>query len=420
MKFSTTALALVLAATSTGALAQYGSSAPQQTPSVPAAQAQQSTEPAKPAVRPSSKAMKAIVDLQNTVNKNDVANIPAKLAAAKAVATTKEDNFIIGEIALKAALAANDTAAAASAIDTIAASNYLDAAAVAGMYRSLGGTYYNAKDYDHAAAAYQRAMSINPNDMQAALQLGETRNAQGRAGDAVAAFQHAISLASTSGRKPPEEAYKRAVAIAYNAQLPAATELGRQWAAAYPSAESWRNSIAIFRNQSHQDVEGTLDLLRLMQAAGALTTAGDYNLFVESAADQSNYTEAQAVLNAGLAAKVLDASNPQVRDEIAALKAKPIATSADLEAATKDATTGTALVRIGDRYFGLGQYSKAAELYRQALGKPGVDAATANLHLGMALARSGDKAGAKAALTAVTGARADVAKFWLAYLQNVG
>ena len=36
----------------------------------------------------------------------------------------------------------------------------------------------------------------------------------------------------------------------------------------------------------------------------------------------------------------------------------------------------------------------------------------------MALARSGDKAGATAALNAVTGARAEIAKYWLTYLST--
>jgi Flp pilus assembly protein TadD len=77
-----------------------------------------------------------------------------------------------------------------------------------------------------------------------------------------------------------------------------------------------------------------------------------------------------------------------------------------------------ALLRIGDRYYGMGQYQKAADLYRQAMGKPGVDAGVANLHLGMALARSGDKAGATSAFNAVSGPRSDIAKFWLLYLQT--
>ena len=66
----------------------------------------------------------------------------------------------------------------------------------------------------------------------------------------------------------------------------------------------------------------------------------------------------------------------------------------------------------------MGDYAKAVELYRMSLGKPGVDAAVANLHIGMALARAGDKAGATTALNAVTGPRADIAKYWLTYVNQ--
>jgi hypothetical protein len=100
------------------------------------------------------------------------------------------------------------------------------------------------------------------------------------------------------------------------------------------------------------------------------------------------------------------------------LKAKPKATAADLATATKNAQSATSLIRIGDRYYAMGDYAKAAELSRMALGRSGVDKDVANLHIGMALARSGDKAGATAALNAVSGARADIAKFWLLYVQK--
>jgi hypothetical protein len=63
-------------------------------------------------------------------------------------------------------------------------------------------------------------------------------------------------------------------------------------------------------------------------------------------------------------------------------------------------------------------YAKAVELYRMSMGKTGVDANLANLHIGMALARAGDKAGATTALNSVTGPRADIAKFWLAYVSQ--
>jgi hypothetical protein len=59
-------------------------------------------------------------------------------------------------------------------------------------------------------------------------------------------------------------------------------------------------------------------------------------------------------------------------------------------------------------------------VYRQVLSKPGADKDVANLHLGMALARAGDKAGATAALKAVGGSRGDIAKYWLVYVQQHG
>jgi len=248
--------------------------------------------------------------------------------------------------------------------------------------------------------------------------LGESQNAQGQKAEAVASFQRAIQLGAASGTKPREEMYKRAVGLAYNAKAPAAVELGRQWIAAYPGPDSWKNGIAIYRNLNTPDVEGTLDLLRLMQATGALTSAADYNLYATAAAEQSNYTEAQAAIDAGVAAKIVDPANPMFRDTVAGLKAKQKLTAAGLAEAAAAAKTGAQLVHVGDAAYGMGQYAKAAELYRQGIAKGPADANVANLHLGMALARAGDKAGATAAFNAVTGPRAEIAKYWLLYLQT--
>jgi tetratricopeptide (TPR) repeat protein len=384
-------------------------------------QPQPSAESAKePQLKPSGGALKAIVDLQNAVNANDYATVPAKVAAAQAVAKTKEDRYIIGQLHLKAALAAKDNAGMAAAIDTVASSGYVDAAKSAALYQSLGASLYNAKQYDQAAAALDKAIAANPRDPEPLIMLGETRNAQERKADAVAALQRAIQVTAASGQKPREEVYKRAVGLAYAGSLPVASELGRQWVGAYPGPESWRNAIAIYRNLNKPDVEGTLDLLRLMQATGALTSQADYSLFASASADQLNYAEAQAVIDAGIAAGKVDPASPLFRDIVAGLKAKQKITEADLVEAAKTASSGKAMIRIGDGYSALGQYAKAAEFYRKATTKADADANIANLHLGMALARSGDKAGAAAAFKAVSGDRAEIAKYWLLYVQPNG
>ena len=403
---TTTALALVAALAATPAVAQ--------TKPTPAQPAQQQ----EPKATPSKGALKALSELNDAVQRNDVANIPAKLAAAQAVATTKDDKYLIGRLQLQAAIAAKDNAAMAAAVDAIAASNFLDAAATSKFYSGLGGSLYNEKQYARAAAAYQRALAINPNNADAANMLGDALLAGGQKAEAVSAYQRLLQADAAAGRKPDEALIKRALAVAYEAKSPVAIDLARQWVGNYPSPASWSDAVAIYTNLNQPDVEARLDLYRLMQATGALKTGGEYAQYARLAADQNNLNEAQAAFDAGVAAKLIDPAKPEYRDLVQGLKAKSKATAADLEAAAKSAQTGIALVHIGDRYAAMGNNAKAVELYRAALTKPGTDAAVANLHMGIALARSGDKAGATAALNAVTGSRADVAKFWLTYVNQ--
>ena len=409
MKLMITAAAIALAAAAAPAAAQNGAQPTSSQTAAPAA-------PQKP-VKVSSKAAKAIVALQTAVNKGDYSNLAALVAAAQAVASTPDDKYAIAELQLKAAVAQKNDAAMAAAVDAVANSGFVDTASISKLYASLGTTFYNNKQFDQAATAFQKAVGVDPRNAQGYTLLGEAKFAQGQKAEAASDFQRAVQIETAAGQKPDEALLKRAVSVAYEAKSPLAVELARDWAAAYPSADSWRNSIAIYRNIAHPDVEGTLDLLRLMQATGSLN-AGDYALFAEAAADQSNFNEAQSVLDAGIAAHVVDPSSAQFRDIVSGLKGKPKATVADLEAAAKMSPSSTNLLRIGDRYYGMGNYAKAADIYRQVLTKPDADKDVANLHLGMALARAGDKAGATAALNAVGAGRAEIAKFWLTYVQQ--
>jgi tetratricopeptide (TPR) repeat protein len=415
---TTTALALAGTAFATQAGAQYDRPAPQQQ-QLPAGNQQSSAaQQAAPSIKPSAKAAKAIIDLQTAVNNKDYASVPAKAAAAEAVATTKEDQYLIARLQLTAAVANNDSASMSSALDAVAASGMVDSTKVAQLYSGLGGTYLNAKQYPQAAAAYQKAVALNPRDADAQRLLGVSLFEEGQKAAAVAPLQRAIEASAASGQKPSEDLYRLAVQAAYDTRSPAANQLAQQWLAAYPSPDSWRNSIAIYRGLNQADVESTLDLMRLLQAAGALQQPSDYAIYIADAAEQNNYNEAQAVLDAGIAAKVIDPNSADFRSIVAGMKARPKATAADLAAATKSAQTGMALLHIGDRYYSMGDYAKAVELYRMAQAKSDVDPNIAKLHIGMALARQGDKAGATAALNGVTGSRADVAKFWLTYLNQ--
>ena len=419
----TTALASVAALAATSANAQY-TQLPKTQPPQDVEQTQEQDQPqqqaqekaAPGAIKISRKASKAFAELQKAVNANDTATIPAKLEAAKAVADTAEDRYAIGQLQLKTALAAKNTEAAVLAVDYIATANYLPKATIAGLYNQLGVEFYNAKNGARALQLFQKALTFDPANAESQRLLAESQMSANPA-QAAAAMKKAILDAQSTGKKLPEDSYKRALKAAYDAKSADAVTIGRAWVQAYPSAESWYNSIAIYRNINHPNVEASLNLMRLLRAVNALKSSSDYVLYASAAADQGNFGEAQAVMDEGESKKV-DFSGRNARDVLSGLKEKPKATAADLATASGAAKTANAFIGIGNRYYGLGDYAKAVESYRKAMTMTGVDTNLANLHLGMALARSGDKAGAATALKAVTGEYAPIAQYWLIYAQG--
>jgi len=419
MKLTTTALGLVLALAAAPAAAQMGYSPAPSPPQQTAAQPTQSAEPGAVQIKLSNKAAKAIMDLQTAVKASDTANIPAKLAAAQAVAQTKDDHYAIGKLQLDAAVAAKDNAAAAAAADTIAGSGFLESAKVAGLYRQIGVLAFNGKQYDQAAGLFQKAAALSPNELETLKDLALAQNLAGHKAEASATLSRALQLTSAAGQKPEEELYKQAIGIAYGAKTPAAIDLGRQWVAAYPSPSSWHDALVIYRNLGNVDPSVALDIMRLARATGSMQGTGDYNLYLSETINTQNYGEARAVVDEGLASGKIKAADPVIQDIQNALKGKAAPTPAELATREAGAKVPTAFLRVGDAYFGAGNYQKAAELYRTAAEK-GAEANLANLRLGEALARAGDKAGAATALGKVGGSLAEIAKFWLIYAQRQG
>jgi len=372
----------------------------------------------EPKITVSKQAAKAYKELAAAIQANDTANIPAKIAAAQAAVSTNDDRYAVAQLRLSAAVRANDNDSAIAALNDMAATNVVGNGELARKYLALGAKLYNAKDYARAASMFDRSAALNPRDVEPLNLLADARAAQGQPAAAVATLAKSLQLSAATGSKAEENTYKRAVSIAYEAKLPAAIGLGQQWLDAYPSADSWHNAVAIYRNMNHPDVATTLDLLRVLRAAKALTTPGEYGLYARAAAELNQFGEAQAVIDEGIAAKVVNPAGPEFRDIVAGLKSKPKATAADLAVAAKTAVRPALLIGIGDRYAALGDYAAAVNVYKDAIAKGG-DKDLANLHIGMALARSGDKAGALAALAAAGGSQAAIAKFWTIYASHL-
>lgn len=376
------------------------------------------TAPAPRKVNVSKAAMKPIGELQAAVTANDVANIPAKLAAAQAVAKSVDEKLLVAQLQLKAAVAANDETAQGAAVEALIASGGIDQAQIPTFYLGLGRIQHKNRQFAQAASSFEHALAIDPVNTDALILLAEARISQGQTNQAIALVQRAVQVKTAAGQKADESWYKRAVALAYEANLPSAIDLSRQWVAAYPTTANWRDALRVYRKVGNPDSTATLDALRLARAIGALQGDADFYAFAENA-ENSSPGEARAVLDEATAAKQVDPTKPLFKNVVATLKTSQVMTQSELPQLANEARAAPAArlaVRTGDAYYGYGEYAKATELYRAALTKSGADANLINLHLGMALARAGDKAGATAAFKAVAGPQAELAKFWLVYL----
>jgi tetratricopeptide (TPR) repeat protein len=162
-----------------------------------------------------------------------------------------------------------------------------------------------------------------------------------------------------------------------------------------------------------------VDLFRLLRKEKALADQFDYEIYAQYAIDLGLPNEGKAVIDEGRAAGKLPADSATANDLYRVAK-QSIANEGSLDpldAKSKAAANGKLAAGTGDAHLGAGNYAKAIELYRVALQKGSVDADAVNTHLGIALALSGDAAGAKAAFEAVKGSpRADIASFWLTSL----
>lgn len=389
------------------------------TGAVPAAvhaQAQaQAQAAAQPAVKVSPGAAKALTDLQKTVNAKDTANIPAKVAAAQAVAKTADDRFFIAEMQLKAAIDSNDRNAAIAAADAIAASGFPATAHLVDLYSGIGGQFYEAKDFARAETYFRKALALNPASTKTMLLVGEALHGAGKGAEAAQIMYKALSAAQTAGVKLEEKSYKRAAGIAFDAKSALALPLSKLWVKNYPDPESWSNAVGIYQRFNGTDKIGNLAFMRLLRLNKALRDPNAYLIYAGSAADLGNTAEALAVLKEGADSGILNTSTGDGAAVYKEVKAKPVATVAELDKAGAAAKTGSAKMAIGNRYLGLGQYAKAAELFRAA-ATAGADKDAANLQLGIALAESGDKAGAVAAFKSAGGIYLDVASYWLLYL----
>jgi tetratricopeptide (TPR) repeat protein len=348
----------------------------------------------------------------------------AKLREAEAVPNRSAyENFLIEQMRASAASQAGDYEQAIKSFQALIASGRLSEAEQARYAASVASLYYRLKDYGNAANWAARALKGNPGDSATRALMIQSYFL---AGDYAAASREAladIQAAEKAGQTPPEEKLQLLANIAArnggdkNAYLAAMERLVTY----YPKREYWADLLRRIEAKPTFSSRLTLDLYRLRAATKTLTGANDIVEMAQLALQEGQAGEAKKVLEDGFAAGLLGKGPEAERQKrLLALAnqrvAEAPATLAAAEAEAATAKDGTALVRIGLAYSGLGQHDKGIALIEQGIAKGGIKRLDdARLHLGIALLRAGQKARAAQVLKTVGGAdgTADLARLWL-------
>jgi hypothetical protein len=356
---------------------------------------------------------------QNASKARKWAECLSNLRTADATAgKTAYDTFIINELTAFCALSSNDVAAATRAYEANLASPFA-ADKIAQRTRDLAKIYFNARDYKKTVEVGRDAIAKGYGDAdtflvvaQSYYQMNDFRNAREFVGNW-------IKDQERRGQRPRENAIQIYVTSCMRLKDEACTAAGfEKLVTYYPNPAGWANLMqTLFASRNEA---AAFNAYRLATDVGAMRTGDDYTEMAQRALEKGLPGEALSTLEAAFARKVFTDKRDIDRNTrlLNTTKERAAADRASLAKQDRDAAAGKSAdadLRVGQAFMSYGQYPQAITAIRRGITKGNAaDPAEAQLVLGIALLKSGNKAEAGRVLRAVKGDAElqRVAKLW--------
>lgn len=386
--------------------------------------AAQKKEKAAPAAKANySKEFMAAYKAYEALSKAATPDVPAMTAALPglmAAAQTADDRYVTGQAYVGAGNASRNPSLQLQGIDLMLQSGKVEAARVGQMAIIGGQLAYNAKDYAKARTYLAKAVEAGVTDGDPQGLLAETYFAQNDTAGGLKILEDAIAARKAAGQPISEAWMRRALANAYNGKLNAeARKWGLMYAREFPNQTSWGDAIAVAINSEQYQPAEMLDILRLARRTNTLRTKAMYLEYVDAADARKLPSEVVTLLDAGVAAKLVDNNVQMVKDARATAASRIAADKAELPSLQRDANAaGAKLVTVmaaGDTLLSYGKYAEAEAMFAKAAAMPGANVALALTRLGIAQVEQGKYAEAKATFGKVQGPRQSIANLWALY-----
>ncbi|WP_298395617.1 tetratricopeptide repeat protein [Sphingobium sp.] len=348
----------------------------------------------------------------------DAASASTQIAALSP--TTDMEAYLAAGLRFQLAVLRGDVQAERVALTDLFKTTSLPRSDAPRLRYVAGYLSYRVGNYDDATAQLDYAKTLGYDGVDATMLRADIALRRNKPKEARPFVQAAIAAQKAAGKPVPISWIDRAISMAYQAgDWTEVGQLYRERLNQQESREDWRAALVNYQTGADPEPQLQLDLYRLQAANGAMASERDYQAYAQAAEKAGCYAEARTIIEAGRAAGKLTAAQAATSQLLKSVTPKATKEIAALPAQAKKAaaaSSGKDALAVADSYFSLSQYPQAAEQYRAAIAKGGVDADRANARLGVALARSGDLANAQSALAQVNGSWAPVAGFWSAWV----
>jgi tetratricopeptide (TPR) repeat protein len=373
--------------------------------------------------------------VQTALAANNLAGAEAPLTQAETLAKSDDEKYFAASLRLQLE-AAKEKALQASGgkvdetplrapLEALIANPRTTQTQRANFAYSRGRLAFEAGQYADAVTWFTKAKQFGYADPQLDLAMVKARLESGDTQGGLTDLNATIDRMTAAGQKAPEEYYKYALSTSMKKGTKAdSLTWMKRWLTAYSTPENWHTVLFIYGVDqsplSKLDKGQLIDLFRLLRQVKGLGDQYSYLEYGQKVLDLGLPDEAKTVIAEGRASGKVPAGGAGAQITADAVKAIGSEGSlVTLGTRAKTAPTGALAQQTADAYLGKGDYANAITLYQVALQKGSVKSDDVNTHLGIAMALSGDKAGAKTAFAAVQGApRSELAQFWTLWLDH--
>jgi hypothetical protein len=357
---------------------------------------------------------------QKALEAKDFATAMGLIKQAQALPDqTPYDAYAINNFLANAALGTSDYATADTAYEAMADSPAMPDADKPSTLHNATLLANQFKHYDKAVKFGTAYLAlVNPPDPTIIATMAQAYYFTNDFTNAASFAQKSID-ATPAGQPPSQAALEIKLESLIKAKREADAEATiEQMVTYYNDADEWGQIVDVALGvKGIKDVEA-LHIYRLRIAAKANGTEDDYRLAATLAQQLSYPGEAQAFLNAGIAAGKMNSGNPLVKSVNAAAAAdRGVLPQFEKLAKTASGDIG---LKLAETYYGYGRYADAEAAARAALAKGGakLNSSEAQMLIGEALLGEGKNADAVTAFNAVQGSTAAWTKaqhIWLVF-----